>query len=820
MLGTPAPAGCSRGGRAGGGARRAVASRGRSRASRSRRGRRRARRRAAAAPREPGLPALHLGLDRAAQGGGDAAPRAWSTWSTGSAPRRPGGPATATLQYSPLELRRVVPGDLLHLGGGRPAGAGGATRCGASRRELLADARRTGSGRPLRPVRRPAAARRGWRRARSRRRSPCGGCSPPASSSAAGGDEGLARRAAPASGCANHYGPTETHVITSYALGGESADGPSCRRSAGRSRGAPLRLLDRRRAAGAGRRRWASSWIGGAGLARGYLRRPELTAERFVPDPLGRRRGRGSTGPATWRATCRTASSSSSAGRDHQVKVRGFRIEPGEIEAASRAHPAVRGGVVGVVREEAGARGWWPRVARSRRRRPRRAALRCERCGRGGCREYMVPRRFVLLDALPLTPNGKVDRRALPRLGAGDAQRSRRTTSRPRDRDRGAAGRDLGRAPRGAARVGLDDDFFDLGGHSLLAAQLAVAGAAGVRRRAAARARCSRRRRSPSSARERRARGLAGDRARGAAARRRSPRRPACRSPSPSSGSGSSTSSSRAPRPTTCRCALRLAGALDRPALERGARRARSPPRGAAHRLRRGRRRARCSGSCCRRRPFALPRIDLGGPAGRRGGRGARVAGAAEARPAVRPRARAAAPRRSCSRLGARRARPARRPCTTSRRDGWSMGVLVRELAALYGAFAAGAAVAAAARCRCSTPTTRSGSAAGSTASALEAQLAYWRARLAGAAAGPRAADRPAAAARSRARAAAGVATRARPRADRRGSSAARRRRGATLFMVAARRLPRRCSAATPGSDDLVGRHAGRQPRPAARSRG
>ena len=141
----------------------------------------------------------------------------------------------------------------------------------------------------------------------------------------------------------NCYGPTEgTVVATSSRV---SARG---RRAAGDRpadlRGARLRGGRRGRAGGAGVA--GELWLGGAGLARGYLGRPELTAERFVPDPFGAEPGVGSTARGTWCAGAPTASWSSWSALDHQVKVRGFRIELGEIEARLAALPGVREAVV------------------------------------------------------------------------------------------------------------------------------------------------------------------------------------------------------------------------------------------------------------------------------------------------------------------------------------------------------------------------------------------------------------------------------------------------------------------------------------------
>jgi amino acid adenylation domain-containing protein len=204
--------------------------------------------------------------------------------------------------------------------------------------------------------------------------------------------------------------------------------------------------------------------LGGEGLARGYLRRPDLTAERFVPDPFGEpgaRRYR--TGDL---ARQRPDGRIDFLGRiDHQVKIRGFRIEPGEIEAALRSHAEVDQAVVLTREDRPGDRRLVAYVVARGRGSLGETEMKAHL--RRTLPEHMVPSHLLCLAALPLTPNGKVDRRALP-------EPERRT----------AAGADL--APRDGIEhdlqkiweevlgvpVGMADNFFDLGGHSLLAIKL------------------------------------------------------------------------------------------------------------------------------------------------------------------------------------------------------------------------------------------------------------------------------------------------------------------------------------------------------------
>lgn len=206
-------------------------------------------------------------------------------------------------------------------------------------------------------------------------------------------------------------------------------------------------------------------FIGGVALARGYQNLPELTAERFVPDPFS-----GEEGARLYRTgdlgRWRTDGAVEFLGRnDFQVKVRGFRIELGEIEAQLGEHPAVRAAAV-LAREDTA--GDQRLVAYYVAAEPVEVeALRTHLAQR--LPEYMIPVAFVDLDALPLTPSGKVDRKALPAPG-GDAYRTRSYEAPQGDVEEALAGIWVEVLRRD--RVGVHDDFFDLGGHSLLATQV------------------------------------------------------------------------------------------------------------------------------------------------------------------------------------------------------------------------------------------------------------------------------------------------------------------------------------------------------------
>jgi len=204
--------------------------------------------------------------------------------------------------------------------------------------------------------------------------------------------------------------------------------------------------------------------LGGDGLARGYLGRPRMTAERFVPDFLS-----GLPGARLYRTGDRVRRLENGALEflariDQQVKVRGFRIEPGEVEAALREHPDVRDCTV-AVREQGGEKRLVAYVVARNGSPPSPAALR-DALGRR-LPDYMVPTAFVALDAIPLTPNGKVDRAALPAPGAPEVEEQAAPRTAGEELLAGIWANVLG-----VERVGIDDDFFLLGGHSLLATQV------------------------------------------------------------------------------------------------------------------------------------------------------------------------------------------------------------------------------------------------------------------------------------------------------------------------------------------------------------
>jgi amino acid adenylation domain-containing protein len=211
--------------------------------------------------------------------------------------------------------------------------------------------------------------------------------------------------------------------------------------------------------------------IGGEGVARGYFGRPDLTAERFVPDPF---RGGGArlyrTGDL---ARFRTGGELDFLGRiDFQVKVRGYRIELGEIEAVLGRHPAVAQAVVAAHGRGAGD----PRLIAYVVLAPAPAEAPDLRAFvREHLPDYMVPAAVVTLDAFPLTPNGKVDRRALP---APERIESEAVYVAPATQTEVALAA-IWQEVLGVERVGTRDNFFDLGGNSILAVQIS-AGAAAV----------------------------------------------------------------------------------------------------------------------------------------------------------------------------------------------------------------------------------------------------------------------------------------------------------------------------------------------------
>jgi acyl carrier protein len=209
-------------------------------------------------------------------------------------------------------------------------------------------------------------------------------------------------------------------------------------------------------------------YIGGHGVVRGYLRRLELTAERFVADPFipdGRMYRTGDL--ARWG----TDGTLEFLGRvDHQVKIRGYRIELGEIEARLDEHPSVSKSVV-IAREDVPGD---KRLVAYLIPTPGipTEALTLRNFLKDSLPEFMIPSHFVPLATFPLTPNAKIDRKALPSPAEAQLAPQLAPAVAPLQNDTEARVTTIWREILNLPQVGLDENFFDLGGHSLLAVRL------------------------------------------------------------------------------------------------------------------------------------------------------------------------------------------------------------------------------------------------------------------------------------------------------------------------------------------------------------
>jgi acyl-coenzyme A synthetase/AMP-(fatty) acid ligase/acyl carrier protein len=260
----------------------------------------------------------------------------------------------------------------------------------------------------------------------------------------------------------NLYGPTEGTIAASHWRCGREKDEDRV------PIGMPiantcLRILDR----------WQEPvpvgaigelYIGGAGLARGYLHQPAVSAARFVPDPFG------APGARLYRtgdlARYRPDGALEYAGRvDHQVKLRGYRLELGEIESVLRQHVNVNDAVV-VMHDEPLTDKRLIAYVVSKGRELADADLR--NFTKSKLPAYMVPAIFVALDAVSLTPNGKIDRRVLPAVARPLARSVATPPATSLERSLAALWQQL----LGVDRIGANDNFFDLGGHSLLLVEM------------------------------------------------------------------------------------------------------------------------------------------------------------------------------------------------------------------------------------------------------------------------------------------------------------------------------------------------------------
>ena len=267
----------------------------------------------------------------------------------------------------------------------------------------------------------------------------------------------------------NSYGPTETTIVATW-WGAPAQLDELTLGSAGVPIGRPVRnlqayLLDKHLqpvpigVAG-------ELHLGGAGLARGYLNNPTLTAERFIPHPFSRQAGACLYKTGDVARYLPNGDLIVTGRTDQQVKIRGFRVESGEVETAITRHPAIKECVVVAKAESSGSKRLIAYVVPDQDRATSTSELRGYL--KGNLPDYMIPSAFVTLAELPLTPNNKVNRRALQALEVEYAGGESVLARTPTEEILSAIWAEV----LGRETVSVHDNFFELGGHSLLATQV------------------------------------------------------------------------------------------------------------------------------------------------------------------------------------------------------------------------------------------------------------------------------------------------------------------------------------------------------------
>ena len=263
----------------------------------------------------------------------------------------------------------------------------------------------------------------------------------------------------------NEYGPSESHVVTVHELQGPANGWPKLPPIGKPIANTEIYLLDANMdvcPVGVP----GELYIGGDSLARGYVGRAAMTADRFIPDPFSTRAGSRLYRTGDIARYLENGSVEFLGRKDNQVKIRGFRIEPGEIETLLRKNPQIKEAVVTVAEDDTGDKRLIAHLVTQGESRPN--DLRSEL--KQHLPEYMIPSAFNFVADLPLTPSGKIDRLTLAK-NVDWKHSLQRVYVAPRTELEESLAEMWGEVLK-LEKIGIHDNFFEIGGHSLLAAQL------------------------------------------------------------------------------------------------------------------------------------------------------------------------------------------------------------------------------------------------------------------------------------------------------------------------------------------------------------